>query len=88
VVEQAERGWTLALTPRLRRRLDERLATIAVNELVGLVSTVGPERIRTCNAAPCREIFVDTSRNGRRRYCSRRCANRLNATRHRERRTL
>ena len=86
VVEQAERGWALALTPRPRRRLDERLAPIAVNELVDLVSSVGPERIRTCNAAPCREIFVDTSRNGRRCYCSRRCANRLNASRHRHRR--
>jgi predicted RNA-binding Zn ribbon-like protein len=86
VVARADRAWTLALRPRPQRRLDERLAAIAVGELVDLVSTVGPERIRTCNAAPCREIFVDTSRNGRRRYCSRRCANRLNATRHRRRR--
>jgi predicted RNA-binding Zn ribbon-like protein len=86
VVAQGDRGWTLAPTPRPRRRLDERLAAIGVGELVDLVSTVGPERIRACNAAPCREIFVDTSRNGRRRYCSRRCANRLNAIRHRHRR--
>jgi predicted RNA-binding Zn ribbon-like protein len=86
VVARAGGGWTLAPTPRPRRRLDERLAAIAVGELVDLVSTVGPERIRACNAAPCREIFVDTSRNGRRRYCSRRCANRLNATQHRHRR--
>jgi predicted RNA-binding Zn ribbon-like protein len=85
VVARADRAWTLALRPRPQRRLDERLAAIVVGELVDLVSTVGPERIRTCNAAPCREIFVDTSRNGRRRYCSRRCANRLNATRHRRR---
>jgi predicted RNA-binding Zn ribbon-like protein len=86
IVERADSGWALALTPRPRRRLDERLAAIAVSELVDLVSTVGPERIRTCNAAPCREIFVDTSRNSRRRYCSRRCANRVNATLHRRRR--
>jgi predicted RNA-binding Zn ribbon-like protein len=86
VLEQADSGWALALTPRPRRRLDERLAAIAVSELVELVSTVGPERIRACNAAPCREIFVDTSRNARRSYCSRRCANRVNATRHRHRR--
>jgi predicted RNA-binding Zn ribbon-like protein len=85
VVARPDRGWALALTPRPRRRLDERLAAIAVGELVDLVSTVGPERIRACNAAPCREIFVDTSRNARRLYCSRRCANRLNATRHRHR---
>jgi predicted RNA-binding Zn ribbon-like protein len=86
VVELADSGWALALMPQPRRRLDERLAAIAVSELVDLVSTLGPERIRACNAAPCREIYVDTSRNGRRRYCSRRCANRVNATRHRHRR--
>jgi predicted RNA-binding Zn ribbon-like protein len=85
VIARADGGWALALTPRPPRRLDERLAAIAVGELVDLVSTVGPERIRACDAAPCREIFVDTSRNARRRYCSRRCANRLNATRHRRR---
>lgn len=85
VVARADRGWALALTPRARSRLDERLAAIAVGELVDLVSTVGPERMKSCDAAPCREIFVDTSRNARRRYCSRRCANRLNATRHRNR---
>jgi predicted RNA-binding Zn ribbon-like protein len=85
VVASADGGWAIALTPRPRLRLDERLTATTVGELVDLVSTVGPERIRACSAAPCREIFVDTSRNGRRLYCSRRCANRLNATRHRHR---
>jgi predicted RNA-binding Zn ribbon-like protein len=85
LVGENESGWALALTSRPRCRLDERLAVVAVNELVDLVSTIGPERIRTCEAGPCCEIFVDTSRNGRRLYCSRRCANRLNATRHRHR---
>jgi predicted RNA-binding Zn ribbon-like protein len=85
VIAHADGGWSLALTPRPRLRLDERLAAVAIGELVDLVSTVGPERIRACSAAPCREVFVDTSRNGRRRYCSRRCANRVNATRHRHR---
>ena len=85
VVARPDGGWAFTLTSRPGRRLDERLAAVAVGELVDLVSTVGPERIRACQAAPCREIFVDTSRNGRRRYCSRRCANRLNATRHRQR---
>jgi hypothetical protein len=56
---------------------------VAVNELVDLVLTVGQERIRACGANPCRQIFVDTSRNGRRPYCSRRCANRVNQSRHR-----
>jgi predicted RNA-binding Zn ribbon-like protein len=54
-------------------------------ELTDLVTDVGPERIRECEAAPCIEVFVDSSRNGRRVYCSRRCANRVNASRHRQR---
>jgi predicted RNA-binding Zn ribbon-like protein len=87
VVARTDGRWSLALTPRPRHRLDERLAAVAIGELVELVSTVGPERIRACSAAPCREVFVDTSRNGRRNYCSRRCANRVNAARHRHRHT-
>jgi predicted RNA-binding Zn ribbon-like protein len=88
VVARARGAWALRLTPRPRHRLDERLTATTVDELVDLVTTVGPERIRACSAAPCREIFVDTSRNGRRLYCSRRCANRLNATRYRHRSEL
>jgi predicted RNA-binding Zn ribbon-like protein len=85
VAARADGDWALALTPRPRLRVDERLAAISLGELVDLISTLGPERIRICTAAPCREVFVDTSRNGGRLYCSRRCANRLNATRHRHR---
>jgi hypothetical protein len=62
-----------------------RLAERATDEIVELVTTHGPERIRSCQASPCIEVFVDTSRNGRRRYCSHRCANRVNAARHRRR---
>jgi predicted RNA-binding Zn ribbon-like protein len=36
-----------------------------------------PERIRQCAAGDCRLVFVDTSRPGRRRWCSmQRCGNR------------
>jgi predicted RNA-binding Zn ribbon-like protein len=85
VVQRADGRWALAITQRAQSGVTERLATRAVLDLVDLVSDVGPERIRACRAAPCREVFVDTSRNGGRRYCSRRCANRVNAARHRRR---
>ena len=86
IVRRPDGCWTLALEQKSSRGVDEQLAGLAAAELADLIAEVGPERIRHCQAAPCVEVFLDTSRNGRRRYCSRRCANRLNATRHRRRR--
>lgn len=85
VAQRLDGGWAASLRTRSRGRVDERLAQKVAAELVDLVTTHGPERIRSCQASPCVEVFVDTSRNGRRRYCSHRCANRVNAARHRRR---
>ncbi|HLU95849.1 MAG TPA: CGNR zinc finger domain-containing protein, partial [Thermobifida alba] len=38
-----------------------------------------------CARDGCRTVFVDTSRNGRRRFCSVTCANRVNVAAHRAR---
>lgn len=46
----------------------------------------GVERLRSCEAAPCVDVFVDSSRNGRRRFCCLLCQNRVNAAAHRARR--
>jgi predicted RNA-binding Zn ribbon-like protein len=78
-------GWSLRPGQPVRAPLERRLAARCATELTDLVTAVGPGRIRQCEAAPCIEVFVDRSRNGRRLYCSRRCANRVNASRHRQR---
>ena len=39
-----------------------------------------------CAADPCDRVFVDSSRNGTRRFCSTRCQNRVKAAAHRARR--
>ncbi|MEU6641734.1 CGNR zinc finger domain-containing protein [Saccharomonospora sp. NPDC046836] len=44
-----------------------------------------PDRIGVCLRQGCGVVFVDTSRNGRRRYCSTRCATRVHVAEHRER---
>ncbi|MEU4803777.1 CGNR zinc finger domain-containing protein [Actinosynnema sp. NPDC023587] len=44
-----------------------------------------PDRLGRCGREGCGTVYVDTSRNGRRRYCTTRCANRLQVARHRER---
>ncbi|WP_158880300.1 CGNR zinc finger domain-containing protein [Amycolatopsis anabasis] len=44
-----------------------------------------PRRIGACGRAGCDLVFVDTSRNGRRRFCSTQCANRAHVADHRRR---
>lgn len=43
----------------------------------------GTARFGTC--AACDDVFVDTTRNGRQRFCSRSCANRVHVAEHRAR---
>lgn len=42
-------------------------------------------RLRACDRPGCGVAFIDTSRNGRRRFCSVRCANQVNVASHRQR---
>ncbi|MFC4376911.1 CGNR zinc finger domain-containing protein [Nocardia halotolerans] len=44
---------------------------------------LGMDRLGTCTADGCPRVFADTSRNGRRRFCSPACANRSAVRRHR-----
>ncbi|MBN9742691.1 hypothetical protein DMP23_16520 [Amycolatopsis sp. A1MSW2902] len=44
-----------------------------------------PHRLGVCAREGCGVAFVDTSRNGRRRFCSTRCGTRVNVADHRAR---
>ncbi|NJC23298.1 putative RNA-binding Zn ribbon-like protein [Arthrobacter pigmenti] len=57
-------------------------AVISVGTSLHLV-TRGMHRVSRCEAAPCRQVVVDVTRNGRQRYCSVRCGNRAAVRRHR-----
>lgn len=46
--------------------------------LATLVCDLGPDRLGVCSAQPCTNVFVDTSPNRSRRYCSERCSSRAN----------
>jgi hypothetical protein len=59
-------------------------ALIAVGTAMHLAGR-GMHRLRRCAVAECATIFADTSRTGRQRYCSARCANRDAVRRHRSR---
>lgn len=56
----------------------------------GLALALGSDlagRLGVCAAPGCDRVFVDASRNGRRRFCSPQCQSRVKAAAHRARRT-
>jgi predicted RNA-binding Zn ribbon-like protein len=54
--------------------------------LAMLIVDYGPTRLGTCSADRCASVFVDTSPNTSRRYCSDRCSSRANVAAYRARR--
>jgi len=53
--------------------------------LAHLVCDLGPSRLGVCSAPPCLHVYVDTSPNRSRRYCSDRCSSRANVAAYRAR---
>jgi predicted RNA-binding Zn ribbon-like protein len=53
--------------------------------LANVVCDLGPTRLGVCAAAPCTHVYVDTSPNQSRRYCSERCSSRANVAAYRAR---
>jgi predicted RNA-binding Zn ribbon-like protein len=50
-----------------------------------LVCDLGATRLGVCDASSCTNVFVDTSPNRSRRYCSDRCSSRENVAAYRAR---
>lgn len=62
-----------------------RIACNAAMAVTAIISEHGVGRLRLCVAPSCGSAFVDTSRNGQRRFCSVACANRTHVAAHRQR---
>ncbi|MEQ7004626.1 CGNR zinc finger domain-containing protein [Actinopolymorpha sp. B17G11] len=63
--------------------------TLAAEGLMGMavvVCDLGADRFGRCQAKGCQNVFVDTSPNRSRRYCSERCSSRANVAAFRARR--
>ncbi|MEU9606843.1 CGNR zinc finger domain-containing protein [Streptomyces sp. NPDC048057] len=60
-----------------------RLRAVTATGLSYVVCFASADRLGRCHRAECSRVFVDTSRNGRRSYCSLRCANTDAVRRHR-----
>jgi predicted RNA-binding Zn ribbon-like protein len=78
---RADAAWVLG--PGAPPELAAWLGARAARGLAELAIAYGVERLHMCAAGDCLCAVVDVSRNGSRRYCSRRCANRTNVRRHR-----
>ncbi|MFJ9938743.1 CGNR zinc finger domain-containing protein [Streptomyces erythrochromogenes] len=63
-------------------------AAMAAMGLAFALTEHGPDRLGLCQAAPCRNAYLDTSTNRSRRYCSDRCATRANVAAYRARKRL
>jgi predicted RNA-binding Zn ribbon-like protein len=62
-----------------------RLLNASLDGPEALVCDLGPTRLGVCQASPCTNVFVDTSPNHSRRYCSDRCSSRANVAAYRAR---
>ncbi len=64
----------------------EQLATTVAMGLSQVVVQHGWQRLGVCSAEGCDNVYVDTSRNASRRYCSNTCASRSTVAAYRARR--
>jgi predicted RNA-binding Zn ribbon-like protein len=83
ISDHGDSDWHLHLTER--GDVAARYAANAVMGLSVLVTELGVDRLGVCAASGCRRVFVDTSTNRSRRYCSERCATRANVAAYRAR---
>lgn len=65
--------------------MSDKYAAGAAMGLAVRLAELGLERFGVCQAVPCTGVFVDTSVNRSRRYCSDRCASRANVVAYRAR---
>lgn len=62
-----------------------RIACNATMAVTTIISEHGVGRLSLCASPSCSTAFVDTSRNGQRRFCAPACANRTHVAAHRRR---
>ena len=79
-----EGSWHMHVADR-HSSVAELLVAESLMGLSTLVCDLGATRLGVCDASPCTHVFVDTSPNHSRRYCSDRCSSRANVAAYRAR---
>jgi predicted RNA-binding Zn ribbon-like protein len=69
----------------VRTGLAARVRALTAAGLAHVIDGEAGARLRVCSRPGCGVAFLDTSRNGRRHFCSVRCANQVNVASHRQR---
>lgn len=77
--------WHLHLTSA-GSPVSDHVATRALLGLAAQLNDTGWERLGQCQLSDCWDVYIDTSSNRSRRYCSDACTNRANVRAHRARR--
>jgi predicted RNA-binding Zn ribbon-like protein len=77
-------NWHMHVADR-QSSVAELLVAESLMGLSTLVCDLGATRLGVCDAVPCEDVFVDTSPNQSRRYCSERCSSRANVAAYRAR---
>ena len=67
----------------VRAGLAARVRALTGGGLAYVIDAGSGFRLRVCQRAGCETAFLDVSRNGRRRFCTLRCANQVNVANHR-----
>lgn len=83
-LERAGGDWVVRYGPD-ESDVVEHLAATAAGSLLEVVRAHGLSRFGTCAAAPCTGVFVDRTKNRRKRYCCELCADRAAQRDHRAR---
>jgi predicted RNA-binding Zn ribbon-like protein len=78
------RSWHLHVVPA-RPGPAPYLQAVAAMALSFVLADFGLVRLGVCAERTCEDVFVDTSKNSSRRYCSEGCANRANVRNYRAR---
>ncbi len=78
-------GWRLDVRADPTLPLARRVAIEAALGLADAIEEYGFARLSVCDADPCRDVFLDISRNRSRRYCGPKCASRHNVAAFRQR---
>lgn len=79
-----EQTWHLHVSNKASSVSDLLIAE-ALMGLATLACDLGPSRLGSCESRRCTAVFVDTSPNRSRRYCSDRCSSRANVAAYRAR---
>jgi predicted RNA-binding Zn ribbon-like protein len=82
--EGSQPNWHMHVADR-QSSVAELLVAESLMGLSTLVCDLGATRLGVCDASPCTDVFVDTSPNRSRRYCSDRCSSRANVAAYRAR---